>query len=194
MLAEREACTTLDGQFDTLATKLKLQYKETIKSQQFRKLVWLESENIEEWMGRLCVAAVECNYREVDRQLKEQFIHGLNDKCMLEEIIKELTITRDDDWITSESVLAWEKRVEAQRTQAASVKHHYGIKADQGGEGGEKAKGREHKMSTRSDSTVVPMQILWWDTCAKAVSSTWQDVHGLWQNWTLQKDVPKQKR
>ena len=31
-------------------------------------------------MGRLCVAAVECNYQEVDRQLKEQFIHGLNDK------------------------------------------------------------------------------------------------------------------
>ena len=30
-------------------------------------------------MGRLCIAAVECNYQEVDGQLKEQFIHGLND-------------------------------------------------------------------------------------------------------------------
>ena len=38
-------------------------------------------------MGRLCVAAVECNYQEVDRQLKEQSIHCLNDKYMLEEII-----------------------------------------------------------------------------------------------------------
>ena len=54
-------------------------------------------------MGRLHVAAVECNYREVDRQIKEQFIHGLNDKCMLKETIKELTITRDNDQITSES-------------------------------------------------------------------------------------------
>ena len=70
-------------------------------------------------MGRLHVAAVECNYREIDRQLKEQFIHGVNDKCMLEEIIKELTITRDDDQITSKSVLAWAKRVNAQRAQAA---------------------------------------------------------------------------
>ena len=37
------------------------------------------------------MAAVECNYQEVNRQLKEYFMHGLNDKCMLEEIIKELT-------------------------------------------------------------------------------------------------------
>ena len=105
-LAEREACTTLDGLFDMLAIKLKLQYNKTINSLQCRKLVWLESKNVEEWMGKLHVVAVECNYREVDRQLKEQFIHGLNDKYMFKEIIKELTITKDDDWITSESVLA----------------------------------------------------------------------------------------
>ena len=37
MPAEREACTMLDGLHDTLATKLKLQYNETIKSLQFRK-------------------------------------------------------------------------------------------------------------------------------------------------------------
>ena len=57
-------------------------------------------------MGRLHVVAVECNYRELDRQLKEQFIHGLNDQCMLEEIIKELTAANTDDQITSEGVLA----------------------------------------------------------------------------------------
>ena len=37
-------------------------------------------------MGRLHIAAVECHYQEVDRQLKEQFIHDLNDKNMLEEL------------------------------------------------------------------------------------------------------------
>ena len=52
-------------------------------------------------MGRLLVAAVECNYQEVDRQLKEQFIHSLNDKCMLEEVIKGLTATGNNDDITS---------------------------------------------------------------------------------------------
>ena len=45
-------------------------------------------------MRRLCITAVECNYREVARQLKEQFIHGLNDQYTLEEIIKELTVTK----------------------------------------------------------------------------------------------------
>ena len=35
------------------------------------------------------------------------------------EIIKELTATRNDDCITSEGVLAWVKKVGAQRAQAA---------------------------------------------------------------------------
>ena len=55
-----------------------------LKSLQFRKLYRYDDENVEEWMRRLHIAAVECNYQEVDRQLKEQFIHGLNDKYMLE--------------------------------------------------------------------------------------------------------------
>ena len=55
-------------------------------------------------MGRLHRAAVECNYQEVDRQLKEQFFHGLNDKHMVD---------------ASGGILAWSKRVEAQRAQAA---------------------------------------------------------------------------
>ena len=111
--AEREACKTRDGLFDMLATKFKPQYNETVKSLQFQNYFQLEGENIEEWMGRLHVLAVECNYREVDRQLKGQFIHGLNDKCVLEEIIKELTITQNDDQTTSKGVLVWAKRVKA---------------------------------------------------------------------------------
>ena len=69
-------------------------------------------------MGRLSVAAVECNYQEVDRHLKEKFIHGSNDKYMLEEIIKELTATKNDDHITSGGMLAWAKGIEVQRAQA----------------------------------------------------------------------------
>ena len=42
-------------------------------------------------MGRLHMVAVECNYQKIDRQIKGKFIHGLNDKYMLKEIIKELT-------------------------------------------------------------------------------------------------------
>ena len=118
-MAEREMCNTVEGLFEMLANKFKPQYNETIKSLQFRKLYWFKNENVEYWKGRLQVAAVECNYQEVDRQLKEQFIHGLNDKYMLKEIIKELTPAKDDDHITSGGMLAWAKRVEVQRAQAA---------------------------------------------------------------------------
>ena len=82
--AEEETCNTLEGLFD----KFKPQYNRTIKSLQFRKLYRYENENVEEWMHRLCIAAVECNYQEIDRQLKEQFSHGLNNKYILEEIHK----------------------------------------------------------------------------------------------------------
>ena len=38
---------------------------------------------------------------------------------MLEEIIKELTATKNDDHIPSGAILAWAKRLEVQRAQAA---------------------------------------------------------------------------
>ena len=76
---------------------------------QFCKLGRQAKENAEEWMGRFRLAVVECNYREVDRQLKEQFIHGLNNNDMLTEIIRELTTAEESVDITSEQVLDWAK-------------------------------------------------------------------------------------
>ena len=61
-----------------------------MKSIQFHKLVRQHNETAEEWICRLRVAAIECNYKEVDRQLKEQFTHRLNDSEMLAEMIREL--------------------------------------------------------------------------------------------------------
>ena len=115
---KKEACSTLDRLFNTLATKFRPQCNETIKSLQFRKLYRFEGESIDEWMGRLHVAAAECNYREIDRQLKEQFIHGLNNKAMLDEVIRELTAKSNDEQMTSKGMLAWAKRVEVQWVQA----------------------------------------------------------------------------
>ena len=66
-------------------------------------------------MGKLQLSAVECDYQEIDRQLKEQFIHRLKNIDMLGEIIRELTKVKVGSGITSENVLAWIKRVEVQR-------------------------------------------------------------------------------
>ena len=57
----------------------------------------------------------------VDRQLKEQFIHGLNDTEMLGEIIWELTNVMENGAIMSANILAWAKRVEVQRAQSAVI-------------------------------------------------------------------------
>ena len=43
--------------------------------------------NVEEWMRGLRIAIAECNYKEEERQLEEQFIHCLNDNDMLAEIV-----------------------------------------------------------------------------------------------------------
>ena len=72
-------------------------------------------------MERLQLAAVEYNCQELDRQLKEQSIPGLKDEEMLGEMIKELTTIRGNDTITSENILPWAKRVEAQRAQASAM-------------------------------------------------------------------------
>ena len=66
---------------------------------------------MEEWIGRLRTAAVECNYKEVDNKLKEQFIHRLNGSEVLTEIIRELTKSDENMIISSEHVLTWVKTV-----------------------------------------------------------------------------------
>ena len=76
-----------------------------MKSLQFSKLVRQCNVEAEEWMSRFRMAAIECNYREIDRHLKEQFIiHGLNNNGMMVKIRKELTETKES---TSNEVLQW---------------------------------------------------------------------------------------
>ena len=58
------------------------EYNETVKSFQFCKLKRHKSEYAEEWIKRLGISAKECNYQELDRRVKEQFIYGINDKYM----------------------------------------------------------------------------------------------------------------
>ena len=76
--------------------KFKPQYNETIKSLQFHKLMRQANESTEKWIGRIRVAAIKCNYKELDRQLREQFIYGINDSDMLAETIRELTTTDEN--------------------------------------------------------------------------------------------------
>ena len=68
---------------------------------------------MKEWMGRLRTVVVEGKYKEVDRQLKKQFMHGLNDDEMFVETIRKLTKCKENVTILSENVMALAKRIEA---------------------------------------------------------------------------------
>ena len=57
-------------------------------------------------MGRLRLAAIECNSKKIDKQLREQFIHGLNDTDMLAELIMELTKIEENAEVASEKYCA----------------------------------------------------------------------------------------
>ena len=99
----------MEGLFTTLNNKLKTQCNKTIKSLQFQMLVRWTDKNTEKWIGRPRLATLECNYKEIDKQLKKQFIHGLNDNDILVKIIRELTKTEEGSDVTSEQVLVWAK-------------------------------------------------------------------------------------
>ena len=46
-------------------------------------------------MTRPHIKAAECNYKEHDQQLKEQFLNGIDNEEITQEIIKELMAQRN---------------------------------------------------------------------------------------------------
>ena len=174
-----------------LAAKFKPQFNETIKSLQFRKLYRFEGESTEEWMGRLRIVVAECNYKEIDRQLKEQFIHGLNDKAMLDEVVRELTAKNSSKQTNSEDVLLWARQIKAQRAQAAILNnltevqkfHKVGPKT-------------QEQVRNRNNMPGIPqmsMQVLWGKPCTQAVPSIWEIKCKLWENGSLQEGLHEQE-
>ena len=71
----------------------------------------------QEWKGRLWTKVAECKYRGYDRLLTEQFIGGINNEGMTDEILREVATLEDVQKATSECILALVHRLEVQRTQ-----------------------------------------------------------------------------
>ena len=74
-------------------------------------------ESAEEWMGRFHTKITDCEYREYDRRLTEQFIHVLDDGVIIGEILRKLKALEDIIEATSDKIVMWAQRVEAQRVQ-----------------------------------------------------------------------------
>ena len=119
--AQQEVCNTEKDHFEMLNNKFKPQYNETVKSWKFGKLPRQANQNVQECICTIRAVTIECNYKELDKKLNDQFINGLNDSDMLAAIIRELSKTDENMQVTSKQVLVWAKRIEAQRAQAAVI-------------------------------------------------------------------------
>ena len=113
-LEQREECRTAKGLSSVLGNKFKPQHNKIIISLWYCKLHRKSNESSQEWIGRLQTKAAECVYNEYDRLLREQFIGGFNDKDMIEENLREVVTSEVIEDATSEWLLIWAKRVEAQ--------------------------------------------------------------------------------
>ena len=126
-------------------------------------------------MGWLQTAAAECGYKEVDRQLKEQFIHGPIDKIMLDKIIRELMSRTSNAQMTSEDVLVWAKKVEAQRVQAAVLNDLTEIKAFDKIKKGTESKSTQGR-GTGCNTLETVMQVLQTKPCTKTMPSILENM------------------
>ena len=64
---------------------------------------------------------MECEYRTYDRLLTEQFIGGLNDNGIIDEILREVTMLVDIEEAISACVLTLVHRLEANRAQRSAL-------------------------------------------------------------------------
>ena len=58
-------------------------------------------------MGRLQAKVAECENKEHNSLLTEQFINGLDDEGMINEIQREVSTLEDIEDATSETVVLW---------------------------------------------------------------------------------------
>ena len=79
-------CNVEESLFQSLSNTFKPQYNEITTISQVSQQ---HNDNAEKLMDWPRIAVVDRNYKEIDMQLKEQFIHGLNDDGMIIEISKE---------------------------------------------------------------------------------------------------------
>ena len=68
-------------------------------------------------MGYLRHKASQCGYKNEKkyRRLKQLFINGISDEEMMTEIIRQLTVTKETNKVTSEQVLCWAQRIHVKR-------------------------------------------------------------------------------
>ena len=154
----------MHGFFDTLSNTFHLQHNEMIKSLPYCKFSRQNNKETEEWIKKIRIAVEGYNYKELDRQLKEKFIHGLNDNEMLTEIVHKLTTMKDTSTVTIKQILACARWVEAWWPQTAILDISEEIKEfDAIGSGRieQKVQCKSNGKSARTDKEVLQLLQFW---------------------------------
>ena len=117
----------------------------------------------------------------------------MNDESITAEIIKEMMVLKDTSEVSSEQVLAWAKRVEAQRSQNAvlentrDVKEFDLIRRDRQ-RPGQKVNRQQRRNGKEKNSK---LKIMGNNAPAKTMSSIWQNVQQMWEGKGLQSGMQK---
>ena len=77
-------------------------------------------------MDRLWTKAAECDYKEYDRKLTEQFIHRLEKEGIINDILREVSTLEDIDDATSKWVLLWPKNKNTEHSKGGIRQHNRG--------------------------------------------------------------------
>ena len=112
---------------------------------------------------------------------------------MLDEVIRELTAKSNDEQMTSEGVLAWAKRVEVQRAEAAILNNITESCQSDRIKMAQKPKSNQDRPDNKHNISQMNMQILEWDPQTLTVPSIWEDVHQIWEDRPLQEGVQEQE-
>ena len=102
--AEQELYENVKGLFETLSDRLKSQQQRQYCLYNICKPLRNTDKSTEELMQILRVKVMEWKYKERSKILKEQFTCGLNDQSMIAELIRELTVIRDEGKVKSQKV------------------------------------------------------------------------------------------
>ena len=118
---EKEKCRTAKGLFTVLCRMFKPWHNRIIISLQYCMLHKRNNEFVQKRIGRLSTKTVECQYKEYNMLLTEQFICGLNEDGMISEILNEVATLEDIKDATGECILLWAHRVEALRAHKSAL-------------------------------------------------------------------------
>ena len=90
-------------------------------SQRYLKLKKNIHECGQELLCKLWIKTAECDFKEYDRQITKQFIHGLDNGGIRSENLRKVSLPEDIKDATSEWVMLWAQRVETQREQKRAL-------------------------------------------------------------------------